>query len=64
MNINAKNASKGRRYNYAKKAIGSQKQEELVERKCLKCDKRFKSASKFNRICPSCAVRNASILAH
>lgn len=34
------------------------KKEELIERKCLKCERKFTAQGRFNRICPSCTVRN------
>ncbi len=32
--------------------------EEVKKRECLRCNKKFKSKGKFNRICPKCAVAN------
>ena len=34
------------------------KKEELIERNCLKCGRKFTARGRFNRICPGCTVRN------
>lgn len=35
------------------------KKPEMIERKCLKCDKKFIAQGRFNRICPRCTVINS-----
>jgi Zn finger protein HypA/HybF involved in hydrogenase expression len=34
---------------------------EPVERRCLKCNRRFQAEGRFNRLCPACALRNEKI---
>lgn len=35
---------------------------ELIERRCLKCNRKFMAEGKFNRICPNCTVVNANTI--
>jgi len=54
-----------KKYNYCRecitKSLANPAKLEQIKRACLKCDREFLAAGRFNRICPSCQNSNREI---
>lgn len=46
------------RTNYATKVYGFDEEKEVIERDCLRCDQKFETHNKYNRVCSQCKNRD------